>query len=133
MAISDEGGKLATPLGVISVGSGKATLGDILDVMRTEGVQRVVVGLPLNMDGTLGPQAKAALVWGGELAGKCGLPVVFVDERLSSFQAEQQLVERKRSGERLTRRMKKKRLDALAAAGFLQAFLDGKLPPISVT
>ncbi len=133
MAISDEGGKLATPLGVISVGSGKTALGDILDVMRTEGVQRVVVGLPLNMDDTLGPQARVALAWGSELAGKCGVPVVFVDERLSSFQAEQQLVERKRSGEKLTRRMKKKRLDALAAAGFLQAFLDGKLPPISVT
>ena len=55
---------------------------------------------------------------------------MFVDERLSSFQAEQDLIERKRGGEKITRRGKKQRLDDLAAAGFLQAFLDGKLPPL---
>jgi RNase H-fold protein (predicted Holliday junction resolvase) len=53
--------------------------------------------------------------------------VIFVDERLSSFAAEQQLIDRKRAGERLTRKGKKQQLDALAAAGFLQAFLDGSL------
>jgi RNase H-fold protein (predicted Holliday junction resolvase) len=55
---------------------------------------------------------------------------VFVDERLSSFAAEQDLIDRKRGGEKITRKGKKERLDALAAAGFLQAFLDGKLPPL---
>ena len=58
--------------------------------------------------------------------------VVFVDERLSSFDAEQQLIDRKRGGEKITRKRKKQQLDALAAAGFLQAFLDGKLPAIDV-
>jgi RNase H-fold protein (predicted Holliday junction resolvase) len=52
-----------------------------------------------------------------------------VDERLSSFDAEQGLIDRKRGGEKITRKRKKEQLDALAAAGFLQAFLDGKLPP----
>ena len=57
---------------------------------------------------------------------------MYVDERLSSFAAEQDLADRKRGGEKITRKQKKQRLDALAAAGFLQAFLDGKLNPIDV-
>jgi RNase H-fold protein (predicted Holliday junction resolvase) len=55
-----------------------------------------------------------------------------VDERLSSFDAEQQLIDRKRGGEKLTRKRKKQQLDALAAASFLQAFLDGKLEPLKI-
>ena len=66
------------------------------------------------------------------MAERAGKPVVFVDERLSSFAAEQRLVDRKRGGEKITRGGKKKQLDALAAAGFLQEFLDGRLPPINV-
>jgi RNase H-fold protein (predicted Holliday junction resolvase) len=57
---------------------------------------------------------------------------VFVDERLSSFAAEQSLIDRKRGGEKITRKQKKQQLDALAAAGFLQAFLDGKLAAVQV-
>ena len=48
------------------------------------------------------------------------------------FAAEQQLIDRKRAGEKLTRQKKKQQLDALAAAGFLQSFLDGRLPPIQL-
>jgi RNase H-fold protein (predicted Holliday junction resolvase) len=55
-----------------------------------------------------------------------------VDERLSSFDAEQHLIERKRGGERITRKRKKEQLDAIAAAGFLQAFLDGRLGAIEL-
>jgi RNase H-fold protein (predicted Holliday junction resolvase) len=54
--------------------------------------------------------------------------LVFVDERLSSFAAEQQLNDRKRAGEHLTRKRRKQQLDAVAAAGFLQSYLDGALP-----
>jgi len=64
------------------------------------------------------------------VAGRAGKPVVFVDKRPSSFDAEQQLIGRKRAGERLTRRRKKEQLDATAAAAFLQAFLDVTSAPI---
>jgi RNase H-fold protein (predicted Holliday junction resolvase) len=74
----------------------------------------------------------ANLKWAKGLAARAGKPVVFVDERLSSFAAEQRLNERKRAGERMTRGGKKKQLDAVAAAMFLQEFLDGKLPSIEV-
>jgi putative Holliday junction resolvase len=101
-------------------------------VITREGIERLVVGLPLNMDDTTGPQARKVIEWGKVLAQRAGKPAVFIDERLSSFDAEQTLIERKRSGEHITRNQKKKQLDAMAAAGFLQAFLDGTLRPVDV-
>ena len=130
LALSDEGGRFATPYDVLSVNDPEQAIDPVLKVIGKEGVERVVVGLPLNMDDTVGPAARSAATWGMALASRSGKPVVFVDERLSSFAAEQQLVDRKRAGEKLTRRRKKEQLDALAAAAFLQAFLDGKLSPI---
>ena len=130
LALSDEGGRFATPLEVISVASADGALGAVIETVRREGVQRIVVGLPLNMDDSVGPQARSVMDWADRLRRQTSVPIVFIDERLSSFEAEQQLISRKRAGEKLTRRRKKEELDALAAASFLQAFLDGKLPPV---
>lgn len=132
LALSDEGGKFATPLEVVQVTTPQQALDAVLPIVAKEGVERIVLGLPLNMDDSLGPAARSTIQWGRELARLCGKPVLFVDERLSSFAAEQSLIERKRGGEKLTRGQKKQRLDALAAAGFLQQFLDGGLAPIDV-
>ena len=129
LALSDEGGKFATPLQVLEVNSAAQGIEPIAAIVRDEGVQQVVVGLPLNMDDSLGPPAREAMEWGKRFAEQCTVPVIFVDERLSSFAAEQDLISRKKMGEKLTRKRKKQQLDALAAAGFLQAFLDGKLKP----
>jgi putative Holliday junction resolvase len=85
------------------------------------------------MDGTIGTQARATIAWAHELASRANKPVLFVDERLSTFDAEQQLNARKRGGEKLTRKRRKEQQDALAAASFLQAFLDGKLQPIDAS
>jgi len=132
LALSDEGGRFATPYEVVNVTTPQQAEAAVLAVIAKEGVERLVVGLPLNMDDSLGPAARQAAAWGTDVARRAGKPVVFVDERLSSFQAEQVLVDRKRAGEKLTRQRKKEQLDAVAAAGFLQAFLDGKLAPIEV-
>ena len=132
LALSDEGGRLATPYDVIDVATPQHALDQILPIITQEGVERIVIGLPLNMDDSIGPAAEQTARWGRELATRAGKPVVYVDERLSSFAAEQGLNDRKRGGERITRKQKKQRLDALAAAGFLQAFLDGKLSRIDV-
>lgn len=131
LALSDEGGKFATPFDVLNVGSPDGALEPIQKLILSEAVKRVVVGLPLNMDQTRGPAAIAALQWGERLRQSCGIPIVYVDERLSSFDAEQRLSERKRGGEKITRGRKKRMLDAHAAAAILQEFLDGKLPAIS--
>jgi putative Holliday junction resolvase len=132
LALSDEGGRFATPYEVLQVSTPGQASDLVAKVVEKEGAERVVVGLPLNMDDSFGPQARNAVEWGRSLEVRCGTPVLFVDERLSSFDAEQQLIERKRGGERLTRQRKKEQLDALAAASFLQAFLDGKLAPHDV-
>ena len=81
---------------------------------------------------TASARRRGAIEFGRTLEHRAGTPVIFVDERLSSFQAEQDVIDRKRSGEKITRKSKKQRLDALAAAVFLEAFLDGKLPAIDV-
>jgi putative Holliday junction resolvase len=137
LALSDAGGSWATPLEVLTVTDPAQAIGPILAVLKKEDVRRVVVGLPLNMDGTTGPAARQAVAWAAGLAasaGSAGTPVelVFVDERLSSFDAEQRLNDRKRAGERLTRKRRREQLDAVAAAGFLQSFLDGRLPAVDV-
>ena len=130
LALSDAGGQIATPHDVLQVTSPQQATSRVLEIIEREGVERIVLGLPLNMDDSLGPAARQTIEWGRNLSNKSGKPLVLVDERLSSFEAEQNLIDRKRGGEKITRRGKKERLDALAAAGFLQAYLDGKLPPI---
>ncbi|HEY8746759.1 MAG TPA: Holliday junction resolvase RuvX [Tepidisphaeraceae bacterium] len=130
LAMSDEGGQFATPYDVLTVNSPEEALAPIQSLIAQESVQRLVLGLPLNMDDSLGPAAKSVLQWAQKLRQTCPLPIIFVDERLSSFSAEQRLADRKRAGEKMTRNQKKQMLDAHAAAGFLQEFLDGKLSAI---
>ncbi len=132
LAMSDEGARFATPYEVLQVTSVEAAIEPVVKIVRDEGVARVVVGLPLNMDDSVGPQAKAAVVWGTKLSQVANVSVVYVDERLSSFAAEQSLNDRKRGGEKMTRGQKKQQLDAIAAADFLQAFLDGRLSAIEM-
>ena len=132
LALSDEGGRFATPHSVLQVGSPDLAIDPIVQLIAREGVQRLVVGLPLNMDGSLGAQARSVIQWSRQLQKKSDVPFLFVDERLSSFDAEQQIVERKRKGEKITRKSKRAQLDAIVASTLLQEFLDGKLAPLDV-
>lgn len=132
LALSDEGGRFATPYDVLNVTSPRQAHDGVLEIIRKEGVQRLVVGLPLNMDDSIGPAARTTMQWASGVSTEAGLPIIFVDERLSSFSAEQGLIDRKRGGEKITRGQKKQILDSLAAAQFLQEFLDGKLLLIEV-
>lgn len=83
----------------------------------------LIVGLPLNMDDTEGPQAKRVRALAERLAARTGHTLLFQDERLTSADAEWQLA---RSG--LTRGEKKQRRDALAAATILRDFLASRPP-----
>jgi putative Holliday junction resolvase len=132
LAMSDEGGRFATPLDVLQVSSAALAIEPILKIVEREGVEQILIGLPLNMDGSIGPQAREVIQWTRDFAKKRDISFIFVDERLSSFDAEQRLIERKRGGEKITRKSKKEMLDALVAAALLQAYLDGKLSAISV-
>lgn len=81
----------------------------------------IVVGLPLNMDGSEGPRAKLVQAFAQRLAGASARRVHLHDERLSSVEADKRMA---RTG--LTHGQKKKRRDALAAAAILRSFLDDR-------
>jgi len=132
LALSDEGGKFSSPYDVLTIGNPEQAKSEVLAVVRKEGVTRLVVGLPLNMDDSIGPAARDTITWATALGREARLWPIFIDERLSSFAAEQALIDRKRGGEKITRGQRKQRLDALAASAFLQEFLDGKLQPIQI-
>ncbi|NLH41204.1 MAG: Holliday junction resolvase RuvX [Planctomycetes bacterium] len=119
LAVCDAGETIASPLAVVQ--GHKDLIQRIRRIATSEGIEAVVLGLPLNMDGTEGPQAKLVRNFGKELGRQLGIPVHFQDERLSSFEAEQRILEMD-----LSRAKKKERLDALAAADILQTFLDQK-------
>jgi putative holliday junction resolvase len=93
-------------------------LAAIADLARDEEVATIVVGLPLNMDGSEGPQASEARAFGALLAER-GLEVVFADERLTSWQAGEELAA---AGRRVTRGSGE--LDSAAARLLLQQYLD---------
>ena len=117
LAICDRNETITSPLAVIE--GQKGLLKRIEDIIKTEGVGAIVLGLPLNMDDSEGPQAKLVLKFSEQLKADLGIPIFLQDERLSSFIAEEKI-----AAAELTRKKKKKRLDAIAAAEILQAFLE---------
>lgn len=119
LALSDTEGQLAGPMKVISR-SGEE-MDEILKIIVSEGAEIVVVGLPLNMDGSLGEQGSKAERFAQELKERAGIPVELWDERLSTFEAERRLREAGKKGAKL-----KEALDKSAAAVILQDFLDHK-------
>ena len=121
LAVCDASETLVSPHSVIETQSPGELLRRVQAVIEQERIEAVVFGLPYNMDGSEGPRAGQVRQWAAMLAEKVTLPIFFHDERLSSFEAAGLMV-----GMDLTRKKKKKRLDAIAAAAILQAFLDDK-------
>jgi putative holliday junction resolvase len=117
LAVGDTQARMASPVGMIAADRGDCTQ-QILSVARDYEVQGLVVGWPINTDGTEGPQAVLARRFAAELAKLTDLPVRIWDERLSSFTADEALKGL------LTRKKKRARQDAIAAAAFLQDFLS---------
>jgi len=119
LAICDPAETIVSPLAVLE--GQKELLKKIADVVKANGVEAVVLGLPLNMDDSEGPQAKLVLKFADQLKEHLDIPIHFQDERLSSFGAEDKLAPAD-----FTRGEKRKRLDAVAAAEILEAFLERK-------
>ena len=119
LAICDPDETVASPLTVIE--GQKDLLKKIKDVVEAENVEAIVLGLPLNMDDTVGSQAKLVFQFGEQLEKVLDIPVHFQDERLSTFGADEKLADAE-----LSIKKKKKRLDAIAAAEILETFLEQK-------
>jgi putative Holliday junction resolvase len=122
LALSDPMGISARPLEVVARGDPfwKA----LERLVAEEGVDRLVLGLPLNMDGSEGPRARDALAFKAEIERRSGLPVETWDERLTTAQAEAAL---RSSG--LSGRKRAERVDKVAAQIILQSYLDRRKHP----
>ncbi|MDH6364713.1 putative Holliday junction resolvase [Enterococcus sp. PF1-24] len=83
-------------------------------------VTQFVIGLPKNMNNTIGPRAEASQAYGAKVQELFNLPVVYQDERLTTVQAERMLVEQANT----SRAKRKKVIDKLAAVMILQNYLD---------
>lgn len=119
VALSDSEGILATALTVIERKSDDAALKRIIALAEEHEIERIVVGLPISLDGRMGPQAQRVQSFADMLNERTELPVVTWDERFSTFDAERVLME---AG--LKRDKRKKRLDSVAAAFILQGYID---------
>ena len=120
VALSDVRLTLATPYASLKRGKLRANAAEIVAVARKEGAGGLVVGLPLSMDGTVGPAAQAARDWTLALSEATGLPAALWDERLSSVAVNRFLI-----GEvDLSRKKRAEVVDRAAAAWMLQAALD---------
>ncbi len=121
LATGDDRTQLVGPIGIVESGDPQTLLRAIARAIDEHGAEALVIGLPLNMDGSPGPAAKRAEALAQLLEAHSGLPVHRVDERLSSYQADQDM---SRSG--YTRKQKKQRRDALAAAAILRDFFEAQ-------
>jgi putative Holliday junction resolvase len=119
LALSDVGRTLATPYDTIKRTKLAADLARLESVIAKEGVGALVLGLPVNMDGSEGPRCQATRQFATDLLKRIDLPLAFWDERLSTRAAEAALLEADTS-----RRRRAQVIDKVAAAVILQGFLD---------
>jgi putative holliday junction resolvase len=117
LAICDPSETIVSPLEVVR--TDKGLLKKLSEVIKKENVEAIVVGLPLNMDDSQGPQTRLVLTFVERIKKSIDIPVFLQDERLSSFAAGEKLTDAGFYGHQ-----KSKRLDAIAAAEILQAFLN---------
>jgi putative Holliday junction resolvase len=120
VALSDVGLSLASPYGTIRRGRLRDNAAEIVAIARKEDAGGLVVGLPLSMDGSVGPAAQSASDWALALAEATGLPAALWDERLSSAAVNRFLVVEVD----LSRRKRAAAVDRMAAAWMLQSALD---------
>ncbi len=120
LATGDDETGLVSPVGAIDSTDPASLLKGIRDAIDQYAPDALVMGVPYNMDGSLGERAKKAQALAALLEQSTQLPVHPMDERLTSFAADEQMSQ---SG--LTHKQKKQRRDALAAAAILRDFLAG--------
>lgn len=122
VAISDPARSVATPLCVLDA---RRLAGDAAELRRLLGdyddVELIIIGLPLTMGGERGPQAGRIEAVGTRIAEWTGLPVSYVDERLSSVEAKRRMAETGADS-----RAQRGSVDMVAASITLQAFLDAE-------
>ncbi|MFC3087018.1 Holliday junction resolvase RuvX [Tabrizicola soli] len=119
VALSDLRRQVATPLEVIRREKFTIDAGRLLALLEARGAAGIVLGLPLNMDGSMGPRVQATQAFARNLEKLTALPICYWDERLSTVAAERALLEADTS-----RKRRKEVIDQVAAGYILQGALD---------
>lgn len=124
-AVSDDRATIAFPLGFVERSSPKRDLAALRDLIAEHEIARVVVGLPIHMDGRRGPEAVEATAFANKLSSATGLEVEMLDERWTTVEAERGLRASSTGRGRSRRREQKRRdrVDATAAAIILSTYL----------
>lgn len=121
LALSDPLGFSAQPLTTINRESKKKDMAAIEAILLEYDIKKVIVGMPKNMNGTIGPSGEMAMLVGEKIKNKFKIQVIYVDERLSSVSAERTLIQAD-----VKRQDRKKMIDKIAASYILQTYLDMK-------
>jgi len=122
LAISDSGEMIAAGLPTLSRTGPSADVTEALRrLCREQGVERIVVGVPVNMDGSQGPRARLSIEFAQRLGQALGIEAETWDERLTTVQAERLML-----GADLSREKRKQRRDRIAAQLLLQSYLDAR-------
>lgn len=122
LATSDRSGTIATPLIVLQrSGSRETDHQAIARIVEEYEIECVVVGLPLNMNGSMGEAAKSALIEVDQLTSVLSVPVLTFDERRTTITADHVLMQ-----QNLNAQERRKVIDKVAAAVLLQSWLDGR-------
>lgn len=119
LAISNDGQTIASGVTQISVGGMQKTAEAVAEIAAERGVSGIVVGLPVNMDGSHGPRAQHAEKFGRILQGLVTVPVAMLDERMTTMAASRYLNETDTRGKK-----RKSVIDTLSAEIILQNALD---------
>ncbi|MHB1557156.1 MAG: Holliday junction resolvase RuvX [Isosphaeraceae bacterium] len=127
-ALSDPGRTMAFPAEVYVLRGPEHDARHYRELVREDEVERIVIGLPLHISGREGQLASLTRRFGDWLAGVTGLPVLYFDERFTTVEAEQRLLD---AG--LTRQKRKALRDQLAAQIMLQTYLDAGCPETEAT
>jgi putative Holliday junction resolvase len=123
LALSDERRMTARPLATLERTNRRNDLRRLRELARRHEVRQIVVGWPLHLDGAAGEMAEEAARFARRIEKELGLPVELVDERLTSWAAQDAARERRRSGGK-----RGASVDALAAALILEDYLEGPSP-----
>lgn len=122
VAISDPFGWTAQGIEIVKIDEAAGDFGfpRLTELAKEYQIKQLVIGLPKNMNNSIGPRAEASLAFGEEIGKLLDLPVAYQDERLSTVEAERMLVEEGN----VSRGKRKKVIDKLAAVMILQNYLD---------
>lgn len=118
LAISDKMGLIASPYKTINYKDKVELIEELKTIIESESITKLILGFPKNMNNTIGPRAEEILKFKGLLEDNLSLEIILVDERLSTKEATNYLLEGN-----MRRNKRKKKIDAIAASIILETYL----------